>query len=195
MDDNHGQAQDDVTRLFVSWREAPGGADFDALFTLLYRELRALAHRQAGKRPGDTLRTTALVHEAYLRLVDGDRVGVHDRAHFLALVARVMRNVMVDRAREKGRQKRGGDLRRVELDDDLAGDMPAAADGLAVDDALARLAALDARQAEVAQVRVFGGLSLEESADVLGVSTATVKRDWRKARMFLIHVLDMGGGA
>ena len=194
MDENHGQTQDDITRLFVSWREGGGGADFDALFRMLYRELRVLAHRQAGKRPGDTLRTTALVHEAYLRLVDGDRIGVHDRAHFLALVARVMRNVMVDRARGKGRQKRGGDLRRVELDDGVAGDMPGAADVLAVDDALARLAALDARQAEVAQMRVFGGLSLEESAEVLGVSTATVKRDWRKARMFLLRALDIGDG-
>ncbi len=194
MQASQGPASEDITQLFVSWRhgEATG---FDALFAALYRELHALAHRQVRGRAGDTLRTTALVHEAYLRLVDRDRVGVRDRLHFLALVARVMRNVLVDRAREKGRRKRGGDLQRVELDDDLAGDAPGAADVLAVDDALRRLAALDERQAEVAQMRVFGGLSLEEAAEVLAVSTATVKRDWRKARMFLIRALDMEAGA
>src|SRR5690606_7640959 len=164
MDDNHGQAQDDVTRLFVSWRAAPGGADFDSLFTLLYRELRALAHRQAGKRPGDTLRTTALGHEAYLRLVDGDRVGVHDRARFRAV----------------GRPA------------SLAGGGPGSAGVVAVAAAPARLGGVGGRGGGGGQRRVFGGRSLEESAQVLGVSTATVERDWRKARMFLLHALDMG---
>lgn len=195
MDEDQGQAQGDITRLFVSWRHgSDGGADFDALFAALYRELRGLAHRQGRRQAGETLRTTALVHEAYLRLIDGDRIDVQDRAHFMALAARVMRSVLVDRAREKGRHKRGGELQRVGLEDDLDSGAPAAADVLAVDDALARLAALDARQAEVAQMRVFGGLSLEESARMLGVSTATIKRDWRKARMFLIRALDVEGG-
>lgn len=185
----------DVTSLFVSWRHGDAAA-FDALFSALYGELRVLAHRQAMREQrDDTLRTTALVNEAYLRLVDGERLAVGDRGHFLALAARVMRNVLVDRARERGRQKRGGELRRVELDDELAGTSPAASDVLAVDAALERLARLDARQAEVAHMRVFGGMTVEEVAEVLGVSTPTIKRDWRKARMFLLHELNLGPDA
>lgn len=191
MHANGEPTSEDITRLFVSWRHG-AGADFDVLFATLYRELRTLAHRQVARaRSSDTLHTTALVHEAYLRLIDREQVGIQDRTHFLALVARVMRNVLVDRARERGRQKRGGDRQRVELDEHLAAGIPGAADVLAVDNALARLAALDVRQAEVAQMRVFGGLSLEEAAEVLQVSTATIKRDWRKARMFLIRELSL----
>jgi len=178
-----------ITELFVSWR-AGDEAAFNALFTALYGELRVMAHRQAVRgQSGDTLRTTALVHEAYLRLVDGKQLAINDRGHFLALAARVMRNVLVDKARERGRDKRGGDLRRVELDDDLAVGEPAASDVLAVDAALERLAQLDSRQAEVAHMRVFGGMTVEEVAQVLAVSTPTIKRDWRKARIFLMHEL------
>ncbi|WP_242108355.1 ECF-type sigma factor [Luteimonas aquatica] len=185
----------DITQLFVSWRHG-NGADFDALFAALYQELRAIAHQQLARaRASDTLRTTAFVHEAYLRLADGKRLDVNDRGHFLALCARVMRNVLVDRSRERGRQKRGGDLQRVELDEEPVGDAPGAADVLAVDAALERLARLDARQVEIAQMRVFGGLTLEEAAQALGVSAATVKRDWRKARMFLVRELNLEPGA
>lgn len=185
----------DVTELFASWRRGDEAA-FDALFSALYDELRLLAHRQAVReQPGDTLRTTALVNEAYLRLVDGKGLAIGDRGHFLALAARVMRNVLVDKARERGRQKRGGDLRRVELDDELAGNAPGAADVLAVDAALERLGRLDARQAEVAHMRVFGGMTVEEVAEVLEVSAPTIKRDWRKARIFLMHELNLGSDA
>lgn len=181
-----------ITRLFVSWRRGDAGV-FDSLFDSLYQELHALARRQRARaRPGETMRTTVLVHEAYLRLVDANRIGIQDREHFLALAARVMRNILVDQARAHGAQKRGGELRQVELDEALAADLPTALDLLAVNTALERLAEVDARQAEVAQMRVFGGMSLEEAAVVLDVSVATVKRDWRKARMFLAHELSLG---
>ena len=190
-----GNPPNDVTGLFVSWRHGDEAA-FDALFAALYGELRVLAHRQAVReQPGDTLRTTALVHEAYLRLVDGQRLAIGDRGHFLALAARVMRNVLVDRARERGRHKRGGELRRVELDEEMAGSSPAASDVLAVDAALERLGRLDARQAEVAHMRVFGGMTVEEVAEFLQVSTPTIKRDWRKARLFLMRELNLGPDA
>ena len=184
-----------VTGLFESWRHGEEGG-VDALCAALYGELRVLAHRQAVReQPGDTLRTTALVHGAYLRLVDGQRLAIGDRGHFLALAARVMRNVLVDRARERGRHKRGGELRRVELDDEMAGSSPAASDVLAVDAALERLGRLDARQAEVAHMRVFGGMTVEEVAEFLQVSTPTIKRDWRKARLFLMRELNLGPDA
>lgn len=181
----------EVTKLFLSWNGG-SSADYDALFAVLYRELHSLAQRQVSRaRPGETLRATALVNEAYLRLIDGNQLGLNDRGHFMALAARVMRNILVDKARERGRAKRGGDVEKVELDEGLVGGGAAPADVLAVDAALSRLAQLDERQAEVAQMRVFGGLSVEETAAVLGVSAITVKRDWRKARMFLIRELGL----
>lgn len=185
----------EVTGLFLSWRHGDEDA-LGPLFTMLYVELRAIAHRQLPRSPGsDELRTTALVHEAFLRLVDGRQFGINDRGHFLALCARVMRNILVDKAREHGRQKRGGELQQVELDDALAADAPNAIDVLAVDAALERLARLDVRQAEVAQMRVFGGMMVEEIAQALDVSTPTIKRDWRKARMFLVRELGLVAGA
>lgn len=187
-----GSPSSDITRLFVSWRRGDPEV-FDELFKSLYHELHLLAHRQRSRaRPGETMRTTVLVHEAYMRLVDGKQIGVSGREHFLALAARVMRNILVDQARAHAAQKRGGELRQVELDEALAADAPAVLDLLAVNAALERLATMDARQAEVAQMRVFGGMSLEEVAAVLDVSIATIKRDWRKARMFLAHELSLG---
>lgn len=140
----------DVTDLIGSWQSG-GDAEFDALFTMLYRELQGLARRQvaSGKR-GETLRPTALVHEAYLRLAQGQHPQLKDRAHFMALAARVMRNVLVDKAREKNREKRGGDMQQVTLDERIAGDATITADVLAIDAALDRLAQLDARMADVA---------------------------------------------
>ena len=191
MQENQAPSSTDVTQLFVSWRNGDAQA-FDALFAALYSDLRMLAHRQASQeRESGSLRTTALVHEAYLRLVQSERIGINDRSHFFALAARIMRNVLVDKSRERGRHKRGGDMHRVELDEHFADGAAGAPDVLAVDSALSRLAQLDARQAEVAHLRVFGGLSVEEMADVLEISAATVKRDWRKARLFLMRELHL----
>lgn len=182
--------RDDVTGLFLSWRRGESQA-FNVLFEQLYDELRKLARGQLARaRPGETLRTTALVHEAYLRLIDSTRVDVREREHFLALAARAMRFVLVDAARERMAQKRGGDQQRVELHDVVVVNPgPTAEQLLIVDRALDRLSGLDARQARVFEMRAFGGLSVDETASVLEVSPKTVKRDWRKARMFLTREL------
>lgn len=185
--------RDDVTGLFLSWRRGEPQA-FNVLFEQLYDELRKLARGQLARaRPGETLRTTALVHEAYLRLIDSTRIDVREREHFLALAARAMRFVLVDAARERMAKKRGGDQQRVELHDVVVVNPgPTAEQLLIVDRALDRLSGLDARQARVFEMRAFGGLSVDETASVLEVSPKTVKRDWRKARMFLTRELAAG---
>lgn len=190
-----GASTRNVTQLFVSWRRGEAGA-FEQLFAQLYEELRVLARRQRSRaRPSETLRTTALVHETYLRLLDSRQVDVVDRAHFLALAARAMRNVLVDYARHRATRKRGGVMRRVELEEGTISVEAKAHEVLAVDSALAHLEELDARQAQVVEMRVFGGLSVEEAATVLAVSPATVKRDWQKARMYLARELGSGATA
>lgn len=174
-----------LTGLLLAWREG----DDDALRQLipaLEGELRRLARRHmAGERAGHTLQATALVNEAYVRLVDTRRVNWQNRAHFLAMAARVMRRILVEAARAKGYQKRGGDAVRVTFDENL----PVAAgfdhDLVALDDALDALARVDERKSRVIELRFFGGLSIEEAAAVLTVSPDTVKRDWRLARAWL----------
>jgi RNA polymerase sigma factor (TIGR02999 family) len=157
-------------------------------FEALYAELHALAHRQLWRaRPGSTLNTTALVHEAYLKLAHVE--GVTDPQHFFALAARAMRQVLVDHARERAAQKRGGAQVRVTLDEEEAGIAANAEELLVIDGALAGLQQVDPRLARVVELRFFGGLSVEETARALGTSTATVKRDWRAARAFLIAQL------
>lgn len=168
-----------------------------AVFPLVYDELRQLAHRQLRRESsGHSLNTTALVHEAYLKLVDQTRAQIRDRAHFFAVAATAMRRILVDHARRHGAAKRGAGARRVPLEmvDGLAPDERA--DLLvALDTALVRLAALDERQARVVECRFFGGLTEEETAEALGTSTRTVKRDWAKARSWLYQALypDMVG--
>ncbi|MGH7460919.1 MAG: sigma-70 family RNA polymerase sigma factor [Longimicrobiales bacterium] len=158
----------------------------DRAFPLVYDELRRLARHQLRREPdGHTLSTTALVHEAYLRLIDQTRADWRDRAHFLAVAATAMRRILIDYARRHRSSKRGGELRRVPLEEK---DMPLVerADVLvALDDALTRLAALDARQARVVECRYFGGLTEEETAQALAISPRTAKRDWAKARSWL----------
>lgn len=166
----------------------------DRVVSLLYSELHAIAHRQLGRlAPGGTLSTTALIHEAYLKLVDQSHAQWRDRAHFLALSARVMRQVLVDRAKARVRLKRGGGRRRVSLDDVqiAADDEPAAL--LQIDYALDQLAGIEPRLAHVVECRFFGGLTEEEIAEALGVTTRTVQRDWTKARMLLRRALETGG--
>ena len=163
----------------------------DRLVPLLYQELRAIAHRHIARRPnGGTLETTGLVHEAYLKVVDQSRLGVHDRAHFLALAALAMRHVLVDRARARGRLKRGGTCGRITFEEDqiAVDDQPEAL--LQLDEALAWLAELEPRLARVVECRFFGGLTEEEIAEALGVTVRTVQRDWAKARMLLRRALE-----
>ena len=157
----------------------------DQLYPLVYEQLRRIAHRRLqAERPGHTLGTTGLVHETYLKLVDQNRVEWHDRAQFFALAARAMRRVLVDYARRYGALQRGGGLRRVPLTEDAA--LSERGDALlALDEALERLAALNPRLSQVVECRYFAGLTEEETAEVLEVTTRTVQRDWAKARAWL----------
>jgi RNA polymerase sigma factor (TIGR02999 family) len=167
-----------------------GGQDaLDRLFPLLYRELRAIAHRHVASRKNGTLATTELVHEAYLKLVDQSRAQWRDRAHFFALASAAMRHVLVDRARARATRKRGGERRQVTLDDEMLAVDNDAASLLAIDDAISRLAEVEPRLARVVECRFYGGLSEEEIAEALGVTVRTVQRDWSKARMLLSHAL------
>lgn len=157
-----------------------------ALMPLVYDELRRLAAKYLRReRPGQTLQATALVNEAYMRLVKDRNLAWQDRAHFIGIAAHSMRQILVDRARARGSQKRGGVRHQVTLDESALAETGAIADVLAVDQALERLAALDPQQARVVELRFFGGLTVEETAEALGISPATVKRDWSVARAWL----------
>jgi RNA polymerase sigma factor (TIGR02999 family) len=169
----------------------------DRLLPDAYQELRRLAAAYLRReRPGQTLQPTALVHEAYLRLAKDKPGRWQNRAHFCAIAANAMRQILVERARARGALKRGGGQPRVTLVDGIeaaaGNDGPAQIDLLALDQALTRLAELDPRQARIVELRYFGGLSLEETADALDVAPATVKRDWTVARAFLARELDRG---
>jgi len=182
-----------VTELLLAWTAGEQGA-LDRLVPQVYAELRRLAHRQMqGERPGHTLQTTALVHEAYVRLVDVKRLHFRNRTEFFALSAQLMRRVLVDAARARGARKRGGDAPHVPLPEGLA--IPAAGDGtdlVALDDALKELASFDPRKEKVVELRYFGGLSVDETATALGVSPETVMRDWKMARLWLSRELRRG---
>lgn len=163
----------------------------DRLVPLLYQELRAIAHRQIARQPtGGTLDTTGLVHEAYLKVVDQSCADAHDHAHFLALASLAMRHVLVDRARARGRAKRGGAPRAITLDEDRIASDDQLEALLRLDEALTWLAELEPRLARVVECRFFGGLTEEEIATALGVTVRTVERDWSKARMLLRRALE-----
>ena len=174
-----------VTVLLLRW----GQGDKDALarlIPLVHQELHRIARRcMARERVGNSLQASALLNEAYIRLVDGKAVEWHDRAHFLAVAARVMRRILVDHARARGYQKRGGQAVRVPLDDALAVTSEPQQDYAALDEALQALARFDERKSRVIEMRFFGGLSVEETASVLEVSPDTVQRDWRLAKVWL----------
>lgn len=165
----------------------------DCLMPVVYHELRRIAHAQLrGERPGHTLNTTALVHEAYLKLVNVDQIEWRDRAHFFATAARVMRRILIDYARSRKRLKRGGDEAvQVPLDEALAVGFEPAEDLLALDEALTRLEAQSERQSRVVECRCFAGLSVDETAAALGISPATVKRDWEFSRAWLNRELGL----
>ncbi|MEM7305626.1 MAG: ECF-type sigma factor [Planctomycetota bacterium] len=185
----------DVTVLLRRMGAGDGNAA-DDLLPLLYRELRALARGyMRGQKPGHTLQTTALMHEAWIKLVGPGVEDFDDRRHFLRVAARAMRSVLVDNARGKAAEKRGGGFERVPLEEGLTMDGSSSDLVLAVDEALTRLKALDADLTRVAELRCFGGLSSAEAADVLQVSKRTVERAWRTARAWLQRELEGGGEA
>lgn len=174
-----------VTDLLLAWRGGDEAA-LDHLVPLVHDELHRIARRfMAGERAGHTLQATALVNEAFLRLVDVRRVNWQNRAHFLAMVARLMRRVLVDAARAKQAEKRGAEMVRVTFDEALFTGHDPASELVALDEALDALAALDVRKCRVVELRFFGGLTLEETAEALDVSTKTVMRDWEFAKAWL----------
>lgn len=179
----------DVTGLLHAWAEGDAGAR-DRLVPLVYEELRRRAAVQLRReRRAQALQPTDLVHEAYLRLVNQDRAAWHNRAQFFAVAAEIMRRVLVDRARAGLAAKRSGQWSRVTLDPSAVADDPVDADVLDLDAALTALAAIDSRKSRVAELRFFGGLSLQEIGTVLDVSLATVERDWQLARAWLFDAL------
>jgi RNA polymerase sigma factor (TIGR02999 family) len=165
---------------------------FDQIFTLTYQELRAIAHRRlAAQAPNGTLSTTALVHEAYLRLGDQSPAALRDQSHFFALASLVMRNILVDRARERSALRRGGGGvgRQITLDDEVIGQVDQSDALLQLNEALETLATVDPRLVQVVECRFFGGLTESEIAAALGITTRTVQRDWVKARVLLRRLL------
>ena len=181
---------DRITRLLAAWREGDAHAG-DALFALIYDDLRTVARRQlAGLHAGQTLAPTVLVHEAYMKFAERSAPDVVNRSHFLAVAARAMRHVVVDYVRRRRSRKRDPGAPVIALDSQTArADPISPIDLIAMNEALAQLETLDPRQARIVELRFFGGLELEEIANELGVSSRTVKRDWRNARTFLCRAL------
>lgn len=178
-----------ITQLLLDWSDGKKTA-LDELMPLVYNELHNLAvHYMNGQRAGHTLQATALVNEAYLRLIDSSRVNWQNRSHFFAISAQLMRRILVDFARAKGSQKRGGELQRVELDETVAVVDNSKINLLELDEVLKTLANLNPRHSQVVELRYFGGLSEEEIAGILGVSKRTVRRDWKIARAWLYREL------
>jgi RNA polymerase sigma factor (TIGR02999 family) len=185
----------DVTSMLIAWSRGDASVGerlMEAVYGDLRRKAAGILRRES---PGHTLQPTALVNEAYLRLVDQKRVAWQNRAHFLAVAARLMRRILIDYARRRRAAKRGGDATRVTLEEFITPSTSSPLDLLVLDEALAELAALDARQGQIVELRAFGGLSVNETAEVLGISPATVKRDWSFAQAWLHRRLGQGPGA
>jgi RNA polymerase sigma factor (TIGR02999 family) len=182
-------APQEISQLLHAWSNGDQTA-FDRLMPLVYDELRQRARRYMERQsPGHTLQTTALIHEAYLKLVEQKDAHWQNRAHFFGVAAKAMRSILADYARTKHAAKRGGEIHQVSLDEAAAVSTERAAELVALDDALASLAALDQRKCQVVEMRYFGGLTVEETAAVLKVSPETVARDWRLARTWLLRTL------
>ena len=183
-----------VTGLLRAWGQGDENA-LQKLIPLVYDQLHVAARRyMAGERAGHTLQTTALIHETYLRLVDIRHVQWQDRAHFLAVCAQLMRRILIDFARSRGYQKRGGAASHVNFDEALIVTAQPDFDLVALDDALNRLAKLDERKSKVVELRFFGGLEVKETAEVMKVSVDTVMRDWKMAKVWLLRELRGGAG-
>src|SRR3954470_19515838 len=182
----------DVTGLLLSWRRGDAEA-LDRLVPLVYDELRRVARRHLRReQPGHALQATALVHEVYLRLVDVDRLTLQNRTHFFAVAAKLMRQILVDHARRQQAAKRGGGATMVSLEDASPAAQPLSVDVLALDQALDALSAIDARQGSVVELRFFAGLDIAETAEALGISPATVEREWAMAKAWLYRRLSPG---
>ena len=182
-------SQKEITGLLLDWGKGDRSA-LDELVPLVYKELRRMAHKYMRReREGNTLQSSALVNEAYIRLVDVNRIQWQDRAHFFAIAAQIMRQILVDRARSRHRDKRGGAAQRVPLDEAevLAADR--SPDVVALDQALTDLYAIAPRRGQIVELRYFGGLNIAETAEVLGVSSPTVQREWRSAKAWLLRAL------
>jgi RNA polymerase sigma-70 factor, ECF subfamily len=180
----------EVTQLLLDW-SAGNQAALDELMPLVYRELRKMAHSYLNRERRQTLQTTELVHEAYVRLVDQKRVKWQNRAHFFGVAAQLMRRILVDRARHHKRAKRGGGAPMMSLDQNLAARREPTVDLLALDEALHELARLDQRKARIIELRFFGGLEVDETAAFLNVSAITVMRDWKLAKAWLHRALSV----
>jgi RNA polymerase sigma factor (TIGR02999 family) len=191
-DEPAGPPPGEVTLLLLEWGSGNAAA-MERLVPLIYEELRSMAARYLRREnPGHTLQPTALVHEAYLKLVDQKRVHWKNRAHFYGVAAQAMRRILLDHARSRDAAKRGGGRTRVAVSDTPGGAQPREIDLIALDQALNRLSALDGEQARIVELRYFGGLTIDETAEVVGVSTATIERDWRSARAWLHQELQRG---
>lgn len=182
----------DVTGLLVAWGQGDEEA-LQKLMPLVYEQLHAAARRyMAGERPGHTLQTTALIHETYLRLVDVRKVKWQDRAHFLAVCAQLMRRILIDFARSRRYQKRGGAAAHVSFDEALMVTAQPDANLVALDEALNRLSKVDDRKSKVVELRFFGGLDVKETAEAMKISPDTVMRDWKLAKVWLLRELRRG---
>jgi RNA polymerase sigma factor (TIGR02999 family) len=181
------RSTDEVTRLLLEWSNGDKSA-LEKLIPLVYDELRRMARQYMRReRPGHTLQSAALVNEAYLKLIDCSRVGWQNRAHFFAVAAQLMRRILIDHARSRNYAKRGGGIRKVSLDEAAILSEDRAEELIAIDNALNRLATLDPRKGRIVELRFFGGLDLDETAEVLGISSPTVQREWRKAKAWLFQ--------
>jgi len=187
-------APGEVTELLQAWRRGEPSA-LNRLVPVLYADLRRMAHRHMRAQPtGISVQTTMLVNEAYLRLACASEVSCHDRVHFLALCAQLMRRILVDFARSRGSLKRGGGAFRIEFDESWPVGQGLPRDVIGLDDALTELARIDLRKAKAIELRFFGGLSVEETAEVLAISRETVLRDWRMARAWLKSEISRAAG-
>jgi RNA polymerase sigma factor (TIGR02999 family) len=176
-----------ITQLLFRWREGDRQA-LDDLLPLVYNELHRLAgYYMRGERPSHTLQTSALVNEAYLRLAGTEDIRWQNRAHFFAIAAQVMRRILVDHARRRDKQKRGGAVQKVDFDEAMLVSEERAAEVVALDDALKSLAAIDPRKSQLVELRFFGGMSIDETAEVLQVSPGTIMRDWTLAKAWLLR--------
>lgn len=185
-------AHEEFSQLLVSWSDGDRVA-LDKLVPLVYQEMRRLAHHYMRReRAGHTFQTTALVNEAYMRLVDYRRMRLQSRAHFFAIAAQVMRRILIEHARSRKFAKRGGGARQVSLDEAAVVSAQRSAEVIAVNDALTELEAWDPRKGRVVELRFFGGLNIEETAEVLNISPTTVQREWRSAKAWLYRAIGEG---
>jgi RNA polymerase sigma-70 factor, ECF subfamily len=183
----------EVTQLLIEWRNGDKTA-LDKLIPLVYNELHRMADRYMGREtPGRTLQTSALVNEAYMKLVDHKNIDWKNRAHFFAVAAQAMRRILVDHARSRLYAKRGGGAQKVSLDEAAVVAVDQAAEVVALDDALQSLAAIDQRKCQIVELRYFSGLSVEETAEALGISPITVMRDWNTAKAWLLRAMSKDG--